>query len=113
MWQKPIKKCVFTLNVGGYATEITDLTYPLMKGWCAKIGADFHVITERKFSEWPITYEKFQIYELAKEGKYMICEHAKNNINMVLDIEIHENDETVIDNFMKNVVIKIFPRYGL
>ena len=66
MREKRVKKTVFTLNVDGYAPEITALTYPLIEAYAEKIGADFHIIGERKFPEWPITYEKLQIYELAQ-----------------------------------------------
>ena len=62
-----IKKTIFTLNIYNYAPEITKMTYPLMEKYATKIGADFHIITERKFPEWPVVYEKLQIYELAKE----------------------------------------------
>jgi hypothetical protein len=61
------KKTVFTLNLNGYAPEITELTYPLIEAYAHKIGADFHIIRERKFPEWPITFEKLQIYELGQQ----------------------------------------------
>ena len=64
---RTVKKTIFTLNVDGYAPEITALTYPLIEAYADKIGADFHIISERKFPEWPVTYEKLQIYELAQE----------------------------------------------
>jgi hypothetical protein len=62
-----MKKTIFTLNIGNYAPELTAITYPLMKIYAHKIGADFFEITERKFPDWPVTYEKLQIYELAKQ----------------------------------------------
>jgi hypothetical protein len=61
------KKTIFTLNLNGYAPEITDLTYPLIEAYARKIGAGIHTITERKFPEWPLTYEKLQIFELAQK----------------------------------------------
>lgn len=64
---KGIKKTIFTLNVDNYEPEITKITYPILKYYAHKIGADFHVISERKFPEWPVTYEKLQIFELAQE----------------------------------------------
>jgi hypothetical protein len=67
MWQKQIKKCVFTLDIDNYAPQIKEITYPLIKAWAYKIGADFHTITERKFPEFAPVYEKLQIYELAQE----------------------------------------------
>lgn len=66
------RKTIYTLDVSPdgksrYAPEISELTFPLLKGYAAKIGADFCVITERKRPEWPITIEKFQVAELAKQ----------------------------------------------
>ena len=61
-----MNKTVYLLNIGNYAPEITALTYPGIRAWAEKIGANVHVITERKFPEWPVTYEKLQIHELAQ-----------------------------------------------
>lgn len=64
-----MKKIIFTLNVNNYHPEITELTYPFIQKYANKIGAEFHIITERKFPNMPVTYEKLQIYELAKTMK--------------------------------------------
>jgi hypothetical protein len=66
-WTKAIKKTVYTLNIGDYAPEICALTYPLLQAYARKIGAEFRVIRERKFPDWPLDYEKLQIHDLAKE----------------------------------------------
>lgn len=63
----PINKTIYTLKVNDYAPRIRELTYPLIKRYAEKIGAEFVEITERKWPEWPITIEKFQVAELAKE----------------------------------------------
>jgi len=62
-----MRKTLYTLNVNGYAPEITKRTYPLLRYYAEKIGAEFFVIDSRKFPDWPVTYEKLQIKELAKE----------------------------------------------
>jgi hypothetical protein len=67
MWEKQVEKTIFALNINEYSPEITALTYPLIEAYARKIGADFHIIRERKFPEWPVTYEKLQIYELAQQ----------------------------------------------
>src|SRR5271167_1374086 len=67
-----MRKSLWTLNVENYAPEITALTYPLLKRYARKIGADFRVITTRKFPEWPVTYEKMQVYEGGKENDWNI-----------------------------------------
>jgi len=60
-----MKKVLYSLDVGGYAPEITEITFPIFREYAAKIGADFQVIGERKFPDFPPVYEKFQIWDLA------------------------------------------------
>ena len=76
---KNLKKTVFTLNVNDYAPEIRAITYPLLKYWAHKIGAEFFEINVRRFPEWPVPYEKFQIYFLAQE--------MENDWNIYLDAD--------------------------
>lgn len=66
------KKCVWTLNIGNYAPEITATTYPHIKAWAEKIDADFRLITERRYPDAPITYEKLQLHELGEEYDWNI-----------------------------------------
>jgi hypothetical protein len=63
------RRTIYTLAVDGFPTAITDLTFPAMRTWAKKLGADFHVITERRFPDWPVVCEKFQVGRLAKERK--------------------------------------------
>ena len=65
-----MEKALFSLAVDNYPQEITDITFPLMQKWAQKIGADFHVITERQFPNFPATYEKCQLYHLGYEMNY-------------------------------------------
>jgi len=78
------KKVLYTLAVDGYSQEITDLTFPLLKYYAHKIGAEFYVITERCFSrKWPVTIEKLQIYKLAQDF------HTEWNIFFDADALVH------------------------
>jgi hypothetical protein len=68
-----MKKILYTLNVPTeegkqYEPEIVAMTLPLMKNYAKKIGAEFVEIKDRKFPDYPIPYEKFQIYDLAKKS---------------------------------------------
>jgi hypothetical protein len=81
-----MKKTVFTLNVNGYAPGICSLTYPLIKWWANKIGADFYIIEKRFFPDFPVTYEKMQIYTLGKE--------MKNDWNIFIDSDALIHPET-------------------
>jgi hypothetical protein len=61
-----VKKVLFTLNID-YDTRITDLTYPLLRRYAQRIGAEVHVINTRQFPDWPVVYEKLQIQQLARD----------------------------------------------
>ena len=80
------KKTIFMLNLNGYAPEITELTYPLIEAYARKIGAGIHTITERKFPEWPLTYEKLQIFELAQQ--------MENDWNIYIDSDALVHPDT-------------------
>lgn len=60
-------KNLYLLNIGNFAPRVCQITYPLIYGWADKIGAKIIRITERKFPEWPVVYEKLQIYQLSAE----------------------------------------------
>lgn len=72
-----IKKTLYILNVDNYAPEITRLTYPLLKKYAGKIGAEFYTIDKRKYPQMPPVYEKLQIYDLGRE--------MKNDWNIYID----------------------------
>ncbi|HEY2851134.1 MAG TPA: hypothetical protein VGI97_14745 [Gemmatimonadaceae bacterium] len=93
-----MKKTLFTLAVDGYAPEITALTFPLFERYADKIGADFHIITERKFPEFPPVYEKLQIHELGRE--------MGNDWNIFLDADalVHPDMFDVTAHLSKDTV---------
>jgi len=67
-----MKKLLVTMDIGGYAPELTKYTIHLMKEYCTLTDTDFVCITERKFPDFPITYEKFQISTLGKDYDYVM-----------------------------------------
>lgn len=98
-WQKPIKKTIYTLNVDNYNPEICKLTYPLMYEYAKKIGADFYIIKDRKFKDFPITYEKLQIYELAQKHE--------NDWNIYIDSDalVHPDMPDVTELINKDTIM--------
>lgn len=76
-------KTIYLLNIGNYQPEVTKITLPFIEHYAKRIGANIHVITERKFPDWPVTYEKLQIYELSKANP---CDWQ---IYIDLDVLIH------------------------
>jgi hypothetical protein len=99
MWQKKLKKTIFTLNVDNYAPEITELTYPLIKRYADKIGADFYTIKERKFPNFPPVYEKLQIYELSQQ--------MENDWNIYIDSDalVHPDLMDITNHLSKDTVL--------
>ena len=61
-----LKKTIFTVNVDNFAPEVTEITFPYIKAYAHKIGAEFFEITARKNPDKPPAYEKFQIYDLGR-----------------------------------------------
>lgn len=61
-----MKTTLYTLDVDGFAPEITALTRPLLERYAHKIGANVEVIDTRQSLNMPIGFEKFQIAERAK-----------------------------------------------
>jgi len=82
-----MKKTIYTLNINNFAPEICEMTYPLIRYWADKIGADFYIIKDRKFPDYPVTYEKLQIYELGQLHK--------NDWNIYIDSDAIVHPETL------------------
>jgi hypothetical protein len=61
-----VRKTLWTLNIGNYAPDLCELTYPLLLAYAEKMGADFRIINERRFPEMPVVYEKLQIFYLGR-----------------------------------------------
>lgn len=95
------KKVVYTLNINNYAPQITQLTYPLLQRYAKKIGAEFQIITERKFPQFPIVYEKLQIYELSRLNNVSWSIYIDSDALIhpdLYDITCHLKKDTVLHN---------------
>jgi hypothetical protein len=97
-----MRKLLVTLDIN-YHKEITEITYPYMQFYANKIGADFKIITEKKFSSQSTNIEKFQLYELSKNYDWTIFIDA--------DALIHPNCPDVTEIYEKHTVI--FNNYDL
>jgi hypothetical protein len=64
-----MKKVLVTLDIN-YPKEITNITFPHMEKYAKNIGAEFLILKERKYPDLPITYEKFQLYDV--DADYII-----------------------------------------
>jgi hypothetical protein len=94
-------KTIYLLNIDNYAPEITAITYPRIEAWAKKIGAEIVKITDRKFPDMPLVYEKFQLYDLAKENK------SDWNIFIDSDALLHENLFDITELLDKDTVFQV------
>lgn len=92
-----MKKVLYTLNVNDYAKDITDMTYPLLRNYADKIGAEFQIISTRKYPDWPVVYEKLQIFELGKDNDW--------NIYIDSDAVVHPDLFDVTEHLTKDQVL--------
>lgn len=95
-----MKKALVTLDIN-YNKDITNLTYPYMRKYAEKIGADFVIMNERKFPHLSPNMEKFQLYEISSNYDWTIFIDA--------DALIHPNCPDVTEIYKKDCVI--FNRY--
>ena len=98
---RQIKKTIYTVNIDNYQPEVWAITFPLMRHYAEKIGANLHVIDTRKFPEFPGRYEKLQIYELGKlhqsDWNIYIDSDALVHPDM-LDLTSYLHKDTVLHN---------------
>jgi hypothetical protein len=81
-------RTIYLLNIGNYAPEITELTYPYVVRYAKKIDAEIYEITERKFPGWPVVYEKLQIHEIAQH-------ETKTDWHIYIDSDALIHPETI------------------
>lgn len=97
-----MKKVIYTVLNDFYAEKmkpITDLTFPLIERFAEKIRADFQIIKERKFPDFPPVYEKLQIHELGKNNDWSIFLDADTLVHPdMFDLTNHISKDTVIFN---------------
>ena len=75
------KTAVWVVAVDNYLPELCAITFPNLQQFAKSIDAEFNVITDRKFKDFPPSYEKLQIHELGKDYEW--------NILIDADIIIH------------------------
>ena len=97
-------KCIHVLATPGYAPELCAITIPRLFAYASRIGADFNLIQDRKFPDYPINYERMQIYEAGRGYDW--------NINIDADMVIGSKLRDVTETTQKGQV-SIAMKYGL
>ena len=99
-----MKKILHVLNINDFFPELFALTYPTIKAYADRTGFVINLITERKFPDYPINYEKMQVYE---DGK-----NAEVNILCDADMLIHPEFPEVT-KFLKRDSIAFNDNYNI
>ncbi|MBM3207921.1 MAG: hypothetical protein FJZ57_04875 [Chlamydiae bacterium] len=89
-------KRIHIVNINNFFPELFELTYPTVEAYAKKFGYEINLITERKFPDWHINYEKMQVWE---DGK-----GANLNILLDADVLIHPEFNDVMTFVPRNFI---------
>jgi hypothetical protein len=67
-----MRKLIHVVNINDFFPELFTLTYPTIRSYAERNGYMINMITERKFPDYPINYEKMQVYEDGKDAEVNI-----------------------------------------
>ena len=99
-----MKKLIHVVNINDFFPELFALTYPTIRSYAERNGYMINMITERKFPDYPINYEKMQVYEDGKD--------AEVNILCDADMLIHPEFPDVTE-FLKRDSISFNDNYNI
>jgi len=99
-----MRKLIHVVNINNFFPELFALTYPTIRSYAERNGYMINIITERKFPDYPINYEKMQVYEDGKD--------AEVNILCDADMLIHPEFPDVI-KFLKRDSIAFNDNYNI
>ena len=99
-----MRKLIHVVNINHFFPELFALTYPTIRSYAERNGYMINMITERKFPDYPINYEKMQVYEDGKD--------AEVNILCDADMLIHPEFPDVTE-FLKRDSIAFNDNYNI
>ena len=85
-------RTIHVLIVNNYFPELTKLTIPTVELWAKKLNAKLNLITNRKWSDWPLLYEKMQVYYDGQNSDW--------NILLDADILVHPDTPDPLNSFI-------------
>ena len=91
-----MRKLIHIVNINDFFPELFALTYPTIRDYAERYGYMINMITERKFPDYPLHYEKFQVYEDGKE--------AEVNILCDADMLIHPEFPDVVTRLRRDSI---------
>ena len=91
-----MRKLIHVVNINDFFPELFALTYPTIRSYAERNGYMINIIRERKFPNYPINYEKMQVYEDGKD--------AEVNILCDADMLIHPEFPDVTTFLQRNSI---------
>tara|TARA_Y100000033_G_scaffold50633_1_gene61677 strand:+ start:1813 stop:2439 length:627 start_codon:yes stop_codon:yes gene_type:complete len=73
-----MKKILHLVNIGDFFPELFSLSFPTVQAYAERCGYEINLITERKFPEFHINYEKMQVWEDGKDA----------DVNLLVDADV-------------------------
>lgn len=83
--------------INNYFPELVNLTLPTVEKYAKKLNAKINIIENRKYPDWPILYEKIQVYEYGMDADW--------NILIDADVLIHPNCPNTLNGFISPVQV--------
>ena len=99
-----MRKLIHVVNINNFFPELFALTYPTIRSYAERNGYMINIINERKFPDYPINYEKLQVYEDGRD--------AEVNILCDADMLIHPEFPEVTE-FLKRDSIAFNDNYNI
>ena len=99
-----MKKLIHVLNINDFFPELFALTFPTIQSYAQKHGFQINLITERKFPDYPINYEKMQVFRDGMGATLnMLCDADMLIHPEFPDVEQIVNPKTVAFNDNYNI----------
>lgn len=105
-------KCVHVLASTDYSPEVCEVTLASIEAYAKRIGADYNRITGRRFPDYPINYERMQIFEMGKGYDFNINIDA----DMILGPQLIDVTTRIYDGLVGTAMVfklsEAFPIVG-
>lgn len=115
-----MKKALHILNINNFFPELFALCFPTIEAYAKRNGYDINIITQRKFHDYPIIYEKVQVHEYGKgydlnllvDADMLIHPHFPDVTNIVPPHHVGFNDNYNISTKFHTERLDYFLRDG-
>jgi len=97
-------RTIHMLIIDNYFPELTSLTIPTVERWAQKLKAKLNIITNRKWPDWPLLYEKMQVYYDGRNSDW--------NILLDADILVHPDTPDPLNTLIHPIQVAAKDSYS-